>query len=234
MAGAADPAQPAAPPTPKSFHLVMSDDFDGTALDASEWGQGYEDPDGSYPRSRRHLSVSGGTLQLRGGISEEGVDIGAGLASRTNLRYGRFEVRFRVTKGAGYGAVVLLWPESEKWPTDGEIDLVEVNKGDRQSAGSYIHNGSDNRERGHRVRADFSDWRVVAVEWLPDRVTYSVDGAPTWEVTDTDLIPSTSRMHLAIQLDKSQGCGTFIDCRNERTPPFVVMEVDYARAYAWL
>ena len=223
---------PPQPARPKSWRLVMTDDFSGSTLDMSKWGA-YDDLYGNFPRSPRHVSVSDGQLHLTGGPGEQDLDLGSGIASRTNLMYGRFEARFRVSIGAGFGAVVLTWPQGDRWPADGEINLAEVNRGDRATALNYIHNTTETNKRGHLMTADFSQWHEVRMEWFADRVVYYLDGTEVWRVTEPSLIPSTAKMHLVLQLDKSRGCGTFIECRNASSPQYTFMDVDYARVYEW-
>ena len=174
--------------------------------------------------------MSAGELQLIGGFNPTvGTDVSGGVESTLNQLYGRWEARFRVDQGAGYSAVVLLWPESERWPTDGEVDVAEVNLGARQSAVNYLHNGSGDEKIGHVMTADFTDWHTVAVDWLPGQVTFYLDGAIVFGQTGPPYVPGTSPMHLTLQLD--QGCDDFIECRNASTPAQVIMHVDWVKAY---
>jgi hypothetical protein len=183
------------------------------------------------------VGVAGGELRIVGRFdSTYGKDISGGVSARFNQLYGRWEIRFRVDRGGGYSAAVLLWPRSERWPTDGEIDLAEVNRRHRQTGLNYVHNNPANNSVGHTMRADFTRWHTIAVDWLPDRVTFYLDGAAQFTVSRPrtpgaiNLVPDTSPMHLALQLD--QGCGGFIDCRDAQTPREVVMHVDWVRTFS--
>jgi hypothetical protein len=207
--------------------------FDGTALTASHWYI-YDSPDArAYPREASRSVVSGGQLRLTGGVDSAGRDVSGGVASTFNQLYGRWEATFRVDRGNGYSAVVLLWPRSENWPTDGEIDAVEVWDGGRQSGGVNIHNGSANNVVGGGISADFTQWHTIAVEWLPQRITVLLDGTPRYTLnrpsSGFDPIPSTSPMHLALQLDK--GCVATLPCRDASTPQWVTMYVDQVRIW---
>jgi hypothetical protein len=42
------------------------------------------------------------------------------------LLYGRYMIRIRADAVPGYKASLLLWPDSDQWPKDGEIDFPEV------------------------------------------------------------------------------------------------------------
>lgn len=174
--------------------------------------------------------MRGGSLRLTGGFDAQGKDVSGGLGHRLNQKYGRWEVRFRADRGAGYSPAVLLWPQTEDWPSDGEIDLAELPRGDRSVGYCFLHNGPGNDIDGCRMDADFQRWHTVAVDWLPDHVTFWLDGVAqkTWQAPSR-YIPTTSAMHLALQND--QGCDGFIQCRNPQTPPRVVMQVDWVRVY---
>ena len=66
-------------------------------------------------------------------------------------KYGRWEARVRSQKGNGYGPVMLLWPDAEDWPEDGEIDIMEIPKGDRTQGA--LHRALGRRQQaGQRSR----------------------------------------------------------------------------------
>jgi hypothetical protein len=226
-------ASPSSKPKPGFWgEPVAVENFDGPLSD--EWGK-YDTPDASPPRSGDQVSVSGGMLHLTGGVnSRVGKDVGGGVMFLRDLRYGRWEVRFRVRAGAGYSAVVLLWPkENADWPAAGEIDLAEMTDPARSSFGSFLHHGADNNIVGKdSTKTDFTRFHTIAVDWLPNRVTYYLDGKKIFNVTPAQIrtgLPTESVMHLALQLD--QGCDDFIPCRNDDTPKNVVMDVDWVKVY---
>jgi beta-glucanase (GH16 family) len=225
-------ATAAVPPNPAGWGSpVLVEDFNGSLSDA--WGV-YDSPSGTPARSNDMVSVSGGMLHLAGGVSPKyGKDIGSGVMYLPAQKYGRYEVRFRAMAGAGYGAVVLLWPQNnDDWPTVGEIDLAEVTTANRQEFGTFLHHGSENHQVGTNSKADFTKFHTIAVEWLPNRVTYFLDGKKFFNVTADKIqtgLPDESAMNLALQLD--QGCGDYAGCRNASTPSRVVMDVDWVRIY---
>lgn len=214
--------------------LAFADDFTGSRLDPSKWSV-YDSPRGTPPRDPSRVTVDGGELKITGGAGADGRDVSGGLSGNVNLKYAHVDVCFRVDRGAGYSAIVLLWPQSEKWPDDGEIDIAEVNRGARQYANSFVHNHPNNDRLGKSTRADYTQWHVVSADWTPDHVTFYLDGDKQWTVGLDDrtasLVPTTSAMHLAIQLD--QGCDKFVECRNKHTPDKVVMHTDWVRMYAY-
>ncbi|WP_157437456.1 glycoside hydrolase family 16 protein [Actinoplanes subtropicus] len=223
------------PAAPKGWGpLAFADDFTGTRLDTGRWSV-YDSPAGKPPRDASRVTVGGGELRISGGKGADGRDVSGGLSNDVNLMYAHVDVCFRVDRGAGYSAIALLWPQSEKWPDDGEIDIAEVNRGARAYANSFVHNHANNDRLGHSTIADFTAWHVMSVDWTPDHVTFYLDGSKQWTVGLDDrtagLVPTTSAMHLAIQLD--QGCDAFVECRTAATPARVAMHVDWVRGYSY-
>jgi beta-glucanase (GH16 family) len=221
------------PPVPINWGApVFTDDFDGATLNTANWDI-YDNPSGTPPRSPAAVQVRNGELQLIGGFNSQGQDVSGGISMKRDQKYGRWEVRFREDVGAGYSAGVLLWPGGAgQWPIDGEIDIAEVPSPSRLSGISVLHNGPQNHQKSHGMAANFSSWHTVAVDWLPDHVTFWLDGVAQWtEDQPSDLIPTTSVMHLALQND--EGCNNFIPCRNSQTPRYVVMHVDWVKVYSF-
>jgi hypothetical protein len=204
--------------------LVFSDDFGGDSLDGSKWG--VYDGRGNQGHGFRRpsaIGVGGGELRITG----KG-DISGGIASKFGGKYGRWEIRAKVDKGNGYGSGILLWPSSERWPIEGEMDISEVPKGDRKFSGSYFHYGSDNTVVGHREDGDFSQWHTYAMDWDPGKLTYYVDGRVVFTVKNGS-VPSTNHF-LALQFDVGAK-GAYIPARDASTPSAVTMHVDYVKVY---
>ena len=201
-------------------------DFRGTKLDKRMWsaytGAGNE---GVGTRLPSAISVNNG-LQ----ISAKG-NVSGGMAQNYGQTYGRWIVRAAMEKGTGYGPAILLWPDSEKWPEDGEIDLVEMPRGDRSRALLSAHYGKNNDQQSHGVPGDFTQWHTFAIDWLPDRLTFYIDGVAQYEITDPAAIPTTPH-HLAIQNDVGK-CGSFIGCRDANTPETVSLYVSSVRVYSY-
>jgi beta-glucanase (GH16 family) len=208
-----------------------SADFTQT-LDTTKWNV-YNYPTATNPASKLNATVSGGALHLTGQLdgpvsNGKPRDEGAGVASVTNLTYGRWEARIRVAPGAGYGAAMTLWPHSEKWPDDGEIDVTEVHDPSRTKAAQIVHLGPTNRQVGTTSMGDWTGWHVYGVDWEPTYLKYYIDGRLTYTVTDPTMIPSKP-MHATLQLN--QACSTWVGCRDASTPKVVSMDVDYLRMF---
>ena len=240
-----DPAAPGDPAAGGDSHTpspdtgewgmpIYQDHFNGGSLSTADWYI-YDDtdnPDAKPPRRPDAVKVHDGVLQLIGGVNAEGKDVSGGIQSKMGRKYGRWEIRFKVDRGSGYSAAVLLWPErNEDWPDAGEIDFTEIPGGDRTTAHTIVHNGPDNEQVGATMHADFTQWHTVGVEWTADYVAFYLDGAKQqFTVTDPTMVPNLTPMRLALQLD--QGCDDWIECRNSQTPPQVGMNVDWVKVYA--
>lgn len=121
-------------------------------------------------------------------------------------QYGRFEACFRVASVTGGWKVAwLLWPNSEDWPTDGEIDYPEGNlaltgpglnvlpQGAATGAGSEFDHHYING-----TTFDVGNWHVYTLEWASTHVAAWLDGRLVGATYDT--IPNTP-MHWVLQTE---------------------------------
>lgn len=175
------------PPRPsEEFRLAHRDDFD--VLDTETWAV-YDGPGNGRtgPRSSANTFVDDGTLVLRT-APVDGQWRGAGVSSAPGgwtQTYGKYLVRLRFEEGYGVRAVALLWPTSP-WPP--EVDFFEVPATvEDRSSGILTNHYSDASGRRKmerlRVRADFTQWHTVGVEWTPESLTYTLDGEVVGQVT---------------------------------------------------
>lgn len=201
------------------------EEFNGTHL-SKQWAV-YNSPgnEGHGFRRPSAISVHDGELRIKG-VGE----VSGGMAHQFSQVYGKWEIVARQERGAGYGPAILLWPDSENWPIDGEIDIAEIPGGERKSVISSVHYGADNKKYANGVAGDFTQWHTYGVEWTADRVVFFLDGKKTYEVTDPLAIPKTP-MHLAIQNDVGR-CGSFIGCFDSKTPHSVSLYVKSVKVWA--
>lgn len=222
------PAPP--PPPPQQWRQVGGDEFDGTRVDRSTWTL-YHSPGGFGHGLRRPsaISMGDGLLTVTARPRAAGGGVSGGMAMHEGRLYGRWEFRARTDVGTGFSPAILLWPDSERFPEDGELDMMEIPYGDRSAATAFIHHGAENHILSTETPGDFTQWHTFALEWLPDRVTWYVDGAKKWEVTDPRVIPTTP-MHLCIQLDQGPAAN-WIPGPDASTPDEVRLQVDWARVH---
>jgi len=116
-------------------------------------------------------------------------------------RYGRWEACVRTDRGPdSLHDVLILWPAAEDFPAGGEIDWMEIFRGDRQQVTVNIHHGPPDTSFGGAVVHDATQWTAWAVEWTPQHITTYRDGVQ-WYTTDRmDLFPPRP-MNMTAQLD---------------------------------
>jgi hypothetical protein len=214
-----------ATPTPSGWKLVMSDSFDSSTLDTTKWqvyGPNWSGNSGNGLRDGRAVSIQNGTLTLTAQMLN-GTLVSGAVRTRLDQRYGRFEFRARTdTDPSGtMSGVVLTWPQSGNFPTDGENDIYEtLNKTTRNTFYSFIHYSSQNRQYYFEHYADATQWHHMAMEWEPTALRIYRDGALVWTLTDTYAIPDVAH-HLCVQLDAFK----------QWLPGTVRMQVDDVRIY---
>jgi beta-glucanase (GH16 family) len=115
-------------------------------------------------------------------------------------------VRARWDPLSSYHISFLLWPDSERWPQDGEIDYPETNMGSREVS-AFMHrmngtSGSDQVE--YDVLSDPQQWHTYEIAWLPGSLSFYLDGHLIGRSTND--IPSTP-MHWVLQTNTSPTVG---------------------------
>ncbi|WP_199732632.1 MULTISPECIES: glycoside hydrolase family 16 protein [Corallococcus] len=122
-----------------------------------------------------------------------------GATASGGLPAGRFAVRFKADAVPGYKTAWLLWPDSEVWPRDGEIDFPE---GDLDSTiGGFMHrqNGTSGGDQDPvSTSARFTSWHTAIIEWTPGRCRFILDG--TVILDKTSRVPTTP-MHWVLQTE---------------------------------
>lgn len=208
--------------------LSSSDEFDYTgAPDPTKWGV-YDGPghnNGNGPngtRSPSQVTVQDGYLRIAGNATGDS----GGLAHRTDLRFGRWEVRARfgpVTPGSAgesYHALLITWPNGSlpppEWPQYGEYDWLEIEDVESTQLQAYLHYPHPNmpveQERVTSPRVvDFTQWHNYAFEWVNGALRGFIDGDQWFQLDGSRLGPSGRRLdgmpsgHLTIQLDNFTG-----------------------------
>jgi hypothetical protein len=176
-------------------------------------------PDGWKDASGNGTYMPSKVMSIQNGVmnlylhSENGVRmvsapepiIPGGEGLDTGLLYGRYAIRFRADPLVGYETTFLLWPDSEVWPRDGEIDFPEGDLAGTQwsTMNAYMHHqgatsGSDQDAFASGV--PYGDWHTIVIEWLPSRVSFILDGRTIG--TSTTRIPDTP-MHWVLQTPTS-------------------------------
>jgi beta-glucanase (GH16 family) len=108
------------------------------------------------------------------------------------FRYGRIEARIKLPTAAGSWPAWWMAGAVGTWPAAGEIDILEYRPGAAPAAAHHaIH--ADDADGAHwqqsfdALGAWTGGWHVFGVERRRDRITFRIDGAPTWTRTPADM-----------------------------------------------
>jgi hypothetical protein len=200
----------------RGWHQVFTDNFTTNvrlgsfpSAVSSKWGA-Y--PDGWHDTSGRGTYMPSKVVSVQNGVmnlhihTENGIHMVAvpyplipRASSHNGRLYGRYAVRFRADPLAGYKTAFLLWPDSEVWPRDGEIDFPEGNLNTTISA--FMHRQGGTRggaDDAYRTSKTYPSWHTAVIQWGPSATTFILDGATIG--TSTRGIPKTP-MHWVLQTE---------------------------------
>lgn len=210
---------------PTGFRRVFADDFttpvpEGQfpAATNGRWAAyllGWHNSGGTGTYDPGIISVHDSTLDMHIHTTADGVPRIANPSpiwvpqaqseSGTNQLYGRYSACFKADILPGYKTAWLLWPQSENWPHDGEIDFPEGSLDSTISAFMHRMNGTSGGDQdAYPTTARYGVWRVVTIEWTPTRCEFFLDGVSIgkstaripstpmrWQLqTETDLVPT--------------------------------------------
>jgi beta-glucanase (GH16 family) len=194
----------------RRWRPVFSEDFT-VAVAAGEFEDRYRDQWSVYPdgwrstnargtyQPSRTVSVHDGAVDVYVGETEVGPS-SAALVPRLptyGQLYGRYSVRFRADPVPGYKVAFLLWPDSEVWPDDGEIDFPEGNLDG--SIGAFAHHADPSGSQDQFPTGQtFARWHIATTEWEPGRIRFYLDDELVGE--STTKVPDTS-MHWVLQTE---------------------------------
>jgi hypothetical protein len=177
---------------------VTGDEFNYTgAPDATKWfvynSAGHA---GNGIRSPQQVTVDGSKMVMTG--TPDGTTAGMG-AKFAHQKYGRWEVRAAGSGDNEYHMVSILWPDSENWPCDGEVDYAET-AGAWNVINFFHHYGCSNSQTSASKALDVTQFHNYAVDWSPNGIIGYVDGVKWFEDNNSAHQPPGS-MHQTLQLD---------------------------------
>jgi hypothetical protein len=217
----------------------FSDEFDyvGPPL-AAKWGQAGECWDNPHAdggqRCASATTVDGSKLVMTGSASGKT----GWLQSEWSTRYGRWEARVRSRNtgsdnGRTYHPLLIVWPDGDIWPEEGEYDFLENQEPGADCAEAFLHyphSESVSIQQEHAEEEDcgapLSEWHNIAFEWTPDHVRGFVNGREWFKYSGganskRRAMQSMASGHLTMQLDNFDG--------TNMTP--AVYEADWVRVY---
>lgn len=237
-----------------TYELVWSDEFDYTGEpDPEKWGydvggSGWGNNELQYYTKGDNVSVGDGVLTIE--LRKE--EMGGREYTSTRLvskgkgdwLYGKIEVAAKLPSGKGTWPAIWMLPTDWKygdWPASGEIDIMEHVGYDQDVIVQTVHNNKyyAGNAKNHSVRVEgvSEEFHVYSVEWLPDKIIFSVDGdlqhiyEPS-QITSkptVDYWPYDQRMHLLINLAFGGDWGGAMGVDDSYLP--VQYEIDYVRVY---
>ncbi len=237
------PVPPGVPPSGADIlpaTLAWSDEFDDASLDQRSWVHDTRSrpPGNPVLYTARQLSVVGGDLVIRAdrGARDAGrpyVSDAVSTYGKVTFTYGYVEARIKVPRGRGLTPAVFLYPQALTANGYHEIDIAEFRGQFPFTVHQQIAFGpSSDRidwKTGsfyYRSPVDLSlGFHTYGVHWQPGRLTWYVDGKPTY--TQTAGVPSEP---MYVVLSFAVG-GSYAGPPDQSTPFPSELVVDYVRLY---
>jgi hypothetical protein len=225
-------------PVDASYKLIFYEEFTADALRTDRWTPNWLGcpkcitPPVNVSREfaaydPAQVRVSNGKLRLR--VKSSPVTINSrtypyrsGMVQshgKMEFTYGYFEARIRLP-ASGVTNKIANWPawwiDGHKWPTDGEVDVVEGLEG----AACYHFHSSAGSPGGCSAKT-FTGWHVYGALWEPGKLTYYYDGKVVGTI---DRGVTSSPMYLILNYAVGSYGGAI------RVPTH--MAVDYVHVYS--
>jgi beta-glucanase (GH16 family) len=187
---------------PAEATLVWSDEFDGAKLDGKKWAydtafnkKGWFNNERQYYSANRssNLRLERGHLVIEArhepGRLKKYADWGGQQYSSARIfskgqgwTYGFYEIRAKLPCARGsWPAIWMLPVVMEKWPDDGEIDIMEHVGAKPHEIVASLHTGLFNHAIGTQrsaqsmVPTSCTAFHRYQLDWQPDAITIGVD-----------------------------------------------------------
>jgi SARP family transcriptional regulator, regulator of embCAB operon len=210
----------------------LVDNFSGTTLDTDRWGVYSATASNGGILSPSAVRVTGGQLQIIGtGTNATGKgNVAGGLCwcgTGGDRLYGIWQVRARFDAGAGYGAIIGLWPNSDDASTTGYISAVNMPGAARTSLYGQVvwSGGADSGD----VTGDFTAWHTYTIEWRATFVRLSLDGKVYYDSTKSTAKPVIPHVPLHLYTQVAVGPSDDVPAPNASTPAHVIMHYDWVK-----
>lgn len=170
------------------YRLLLSDEFDGSALNTEIWDWRSGNPYGGK-NLKENVRLEDGKLVIDY-KKIDGYYTGGGVLTNFNLPYGYYETRAKVFGGTGRfhtsfwlsgGSAFTTRPEN--YPQKNcmiEIDGFEIDSENPTSISHGIHYWWARHEStsrwAYRDIDPSKEWFTMGMEWLPDRVNFYING----------------------------------------------------------
>lgn len=237
-----------------TYELVWAEEFDQDGrADSAKWrydtgGGGWGNHELQYYTPGDNAEISGGVLTIEARKEKMGGRdyTSCRLVTRNagDWLYCKVEARAKLPAGTGTWPAIWMLPTDwayGSWPASGEIDIMEhVGYNPNvivQSVHMERYHGGAAKNKSLRVQGVCEEFHLYGVEWLPDRIIFSVDGKPTWTYRPADFTesptkevwPFDKRMHLLVNLAFGGDWGGAQGVDENCLP--AQFQVDYIRVY---
>ena len=241
----------------KEWVLVWSDEFDGEgppdpsrwASDIGDWGWGNRELQ-YYTEGRvENACREDGCLVIearKGDMGRAWTSARLTTRGKISFLYGRIDIRAKVPAMDGAWAAGWLlgdaYRDEKSWPYCGEMDVLEAvgreiddSTGHGRAHGSchtraYYFKQGNHISATREVKAMSRDFHVYSLDWLPGKITMSIDGEPyyVYDKTNGPLEwPFDQPQNLILNLAIGGGMGGAVDPDGERAR----YVIDYVRVY---
>lgn len=191
------------------WRVVWSDEFNGPAnsppdpahwtydLGGGGWGNGELE---TYTNRIENAALDGdGHLAIRAIKAASGEITSARIKTEGKfaIRYGKIEARIKIPFGQGTWPAFWMLGNDIKvvnWPKCGEIDIMEVIGKQPTLVHGTVHGPGYSAAKGITAQYELpdapllsADFHVYGVEWLPERIQFSIDGISYATVTPASL-----------------------------------------------
>jgi beta-glucanase (GH16 family) len=234
-----------------STELLFEENFSGTTLDLTKWQADnllYRgDEVQCYTMRAANVKVRNQNLELialrenytTGGNNYEFTSGSIQTTDATPLKYGKYEARIKIPQGLGYFPAfwTLGIDGTNGWPARGEIDIME-NLGTENFVRGTCHwlNAAGAHESNPRKSSpplDLSGYRIYSIIWLPESITWYVDGESYGTLNIFNNVNSTNELHTGHRILLNLALGGWPPSPDATTPFPATMFVDYVRVYKY-
>lgn len=229
-----------------SWNQVFSEDFDtaatlGQFLDV--YGSSFSDYPYPWTDTSRTVRSNPGYYNTAKTVSAENgyLDVwlhydtqlsqylvAALLPKLPTMQYGKFALRLSADTTRGYRISPLLWPDSDNFPQDGEIDMPEgpLNGSNFAAFSHYAQPAGTPGpfQDSFPTGVNGSAWHDYEIEWSPGQVEFLVDGQSVGVATKA--IPSEP-MHWVLQFE------TIISASAPPQSAQGHVRIDWLQAWQW-
>lgn len=186
---------------PDGYSLVWHDEFDGDALNSTDWTHEVKSSGWVNNELQNYVSspvdgkpvteVSDGTLRINCFKGANGKIYSGRIYAKVSQgwKYGIMEARIKLPKGRGTWPAFWMMPvnndfNANPWPRCGEIDIMEEVGYHPNYTSSSIHCEAYNHVKGTQKTAERftsgaeDDFHIYRLEWTEDYIRTYVDGNP--------------------------------------------------------